>query len=217
MREQGFARTGQLLCADECRHLAALFRRDEVFRKRVVMGRQRFGEGDYGYFAEPLPPLVTSLREGLYAHLAPIAGRLSADLGGPPEFPATLAAWRARCARAGQPRPTPLLLRYTAGGYNRLHQDLYGELTFPLQVAVLLSEPGGDFTGGEFLLVENRPRQQSIGTAVALTRGEAVIFPVAERPVPGARGMLRASVRHGMSRLQTGERYALGIIFHDAK
>jgi hypothetical protein len=181
------------------------------------MGRQRFGEGDYGYFADPLPPLVAALRESLYAHLAPIAGRLSTDLGEPGRFPPTLAAWRTRCARAGQTHPTPLLLRYTAGGYNRLHQDLYGKLSFPLQAAVLLSEPGTDFEGGEFLLVENRPRQQSIGTAVALERGEAVLFPVAHRPVPGARGMLRASVRHGMSRLLAGERHVLGIIFHDAK
>ena len=181
------------------------------------MGRQRFGEGDYGYFAEPLPALVEALREGLYARLAPLAGRLSADLGGPREFPATLEGWRAHCARAGQPRPTPLLLRYTTGGYNRLHQDLYGDVAFPLQVAVLLSEPGADFEGGEFLLVENRPRQQSIGAAVALERGEAVVFPVADRPVRGARGTVRASVRHGTSRVLTGERYVLGIIFHDAK
>jgi len=181
------------------------------------MGRHRFGEGDYGYFAEPLPPLVSEVRESLYALLAPIAGRIASELGQPGDFPDTLSGWRAQCARAGQPHPTPLLLRYTAGGYNRLHQDLYGDLSFPLQATVLLSDPARDFTGGEFLLVENRPRQQSIGTALALERGEAVIFPVAERPVPGARGTLRASMRHGMSRLHEGERYALGIIFHDAK
>ena len=181
------------------------------------MGRHRFGEGDYGYFSEPLPPIVDALRTGLYRLLAPIAGRLQRDLGESARYPPELAAWRARCARAGQSQPTPLLLRYRADGYNRLHQDLYGELVFPLQVTILLSDPGADFTGGEFLLVENRPRQQSIGTALALARGEAVVFPALARPVRGARGFLRASVRHGMSRLHRGERYALGLIFHDAR
>ncbi|MDH3685634.1 MAG: 2OG-Fe(II) oxygenase [Myxococcales bacterium] len=206
-----------MLRAAECRELTALFARDDVFRKRVSMGRHRFGEGDYGYFREPLPAIVSELRESLYARLAPIASRWSADLGQPGRFPATLSGWRRRCARAGQPHPTPLLLRYTEGGYNRLHQDLYGELSFPFQATVLLNRPDRDFSGGAFLLVENRPRQQSIGTAIPLECGEAVIFPVTERPVPGARGLLRATIRHGMSRLDGGERYALGIIFHDAK
>jgi len=181
------------------------------------MGRHRFGEGDYGYFREPLPAVVSELRESLYARLAPIASRWSADLGRPGRFPAALSGWRRRCARAGQPHPTPLLLRYTEGGYNRFHQDLYGELSFPFQATVLLNRPDHDFSGGAFLLVENRPRQQSIGTAIPLERGEAVIFPATERPVQGARGLLRATIRHGMSRLDGGERYALGIIFHDAK
>jgi hypothetical protein len=181
------------------------------------MARHRFGEGEYRYFARPLPPLVEALRRGLYARLAPLANRLVADLGRPERYPAGLRAFLARCRAAGQTRPTPLLLHYVAGGCNRLHQDLYGELAFPLQGTVLLSRPGADFTGGEFLLLESRPRQQSLGEAIALAQGELVVFPVYERPVRGTRGVLRAGVRHGVSRIHAGERFALGVIFHDAR
>lgn len=181
------------------------------------MERHRFGAGAYGYFAEPLPPAVAVLRRVLYARLAPIATRARQALGRPEGFPATLEEYAHRCRAAGQTRPTPLLLRYTEGGFNRLHQDLYGTLAFPFQATALLSRPGLDFDGGEFLLVENRPRQQSIGHALALARGELVIFPVAERPVEGARGAYAASVRHGVSRVLRGERLALGVIFHDAR
>jgi hypothetical protein len=181
------------------------------------MGPRRFGEGEYRYFARPLPPLVEELRRGLYARLAPIANRMMRELRRRERYPRTLAAFLRRCHAAGQTRPTPLLLRYEKGGYNRLHQDLYGALAFPLQATVVLSRPGVDYEGGEFLLVESRPRQQSLGEAIALEQGELVVFPVRERPVAGARGALRASVRHGASRLRGGERFALGIIFHDAR
>ncbi len=181
------------------------------------MARHRFGEGEYRYFGRPLPPLVETLRRTLYARLAPIANRMMEALSRPERYPPSLRAFLARCREAGQTRPTPLLLRYEAGGTNRLHQDLYGALAFPLQVTVLLSRPGRDFEGGEFLLLESRPRQQSLGEAIALAQGELVLFPVRERPVPGARATLRAAVRHGVSRVRSGERFALGVIFHDAR
>lgn len=181
------------------------------------MERHRFGVGRYGYYAEPLPAEVDALRTALYAELAPLANAMTAELGREERYPRTLAAYRRRCAAAGQTKPTPLLLRYESGGSNRLHQDLYGELAFPFQATALLSRPGRDFEGGSFLLVENRPRQQSLGEAVDLAQGELVIFPVRERPVAGARTMLRAQVRHGMSRVTRGERFALGILFHDAR
>ncbi len=181
------------------------------------MARHRFGEGDYAYFAEPLPPLVAALRTAFYRRLAALANRMAEQLGREVRYPPTLAAYRRRCRAAGQSKPTPLLLHYRAGGYNRLHRDLYGPLTFPLQAAVMLSRPGTDYEGGEFLLVENLPRQQSRGEAIRAERGEVVIFPVFERPVAGKRGTLRAAMRHGMSRLHRGERYVLGIIFHDAE
>ncbi len=212
----GHARTAAVLTPAECRELAALDGDDARFRSRIEMARYRFGEGDYGYFAEPLPPLVAEMREALYARLAPIANRMAAALGREARYPPELAAFRRRCRAAGQTRPTPLLLRYGAGGHNRLHRDLYGELHFPLQVTALLSRPGADFEGGEFLLVENRAREQARGEAIRLEQGELVIFPVHERPVPGRRGMLRAAMRHGVSRIHSGQRYALGIIFHDA-
>lgn len=214
--ERGYARTRPVLTAATCRTLAALYPDDSRFRSRIDMARYRFGAGDYGYFAEPLPAVVAALRGALYQHLAPIANRMTAELGAEPRYPKSLEAYRRRCREAGQTKPTPLLLRYTAGGYNCLHRDLYGELLFPLQATIMLSRRGVDYEGGEFLLVENRPRQQSRGEAIAAEQGEMLIFPVYERPVEGKRGMLRAAMRHGVSRIHAGERYALGIIFHDA-
>jgi hypothetical protein len=181
------------------------------------MGRHRFGEGQYAYFSNPLPPLVRNLRVGLYPPLARIANAWAAALGREERQPSTLREFLEHCHREGQRHPTPLLLRYEAGGYNRLHQDLYGDVAFPLQVAVLLSRPRQDFDGGEFLLLEQRPRMQSRGEAIGLTRGEAVVFPNRERPVLGTRGYSRAQVRHGVSTVHAGERLTLGIIFHDAR
>lgn len=214
--ERGYARTRPVLSPAACQALAALYADDSRFRSRIDMARHRFGEGDYGYFAEPLPAVVAALRDALYQNLAPIANRMAAQLGGEPRYPKTLAAYRRRCRDAGQTKPTPLLLRYTAGGYNCLHRDLYGDLLFPLQATIMLSRREVDYQGGEFLLVENRPRQQSRGEAIAAEQGEMLVFPVTERPVQGKRGMLRAAMRHGVSRIHAGERYALGIIFHDA-
>jgi hypothetical protein len=213
---EGSALVASLLTAAECRALIKLYGDDSRFRKRVEMGRHAFGEGDYAYFTEPLPSLVQALRTQLYAGLAPVANRMMERLGRPERYPAALEAYRKVCHRAGQTKPTPLLLRYRAGGYNRLHRDLYGELRFPLQATILLSRPGADFEGGEFLLVENRPREQAIGTAFALERGQMIVFPVHERPAAGKRGSLRVEVRHGVSRVLGGERFALGVIFHDA-
>lgn len=215
--EVGHARTPALLAPEECAGVAALYADDARFRSRVDMARHRFGLGEYKYFAEPLPPLVQGLRVHAYARLAAIANRLAGTLGDRRRFPPALDALLARCARLGQTKPTPLILRYETGGYNCLHQDLYGELAFPLQVAIALSRRGVDYTGGDFLLVEQRPRAQSRGEAIALEQGEAVIFPTRERPVAGARGYYRAGVRHGVSRLLSGERYTLGVIFHNAR
>ncbi len=217
LAERGFARVGRLLTARECASLAALFDVDERFRSTVEMARHRFGEGRYRYFDEPLPAAVAALRRALYPPLAAIANRWGKALGGTLRFPASLGAFLAICHREGQTRPTPLLLRYGPGGFNCLHQDLYGRIAFPLQATVLLSEPEHDFRGGEFLLVEQRPRQQSRGTAIALARGEGVVFPNAARPVEGARGVYRAQHRHGVSEVREGVRDALGIIFHDAR
>jgi hypothetical protein len=214
--ERGHARLPGLLRAAECRSLAALWRRRELFRSHVDMGRQRFGEGEYRYFAAPLPPLVARLRAGLYPPLARIANAWAKRLGGE-RYPAGLEGFLRLCRRGGQTRPTPLLLRYEEGGYNRLHQDLYGALAFPLQVAVLLSQPQRDFRGGEFMLVEHRPRMQSRGEALVLERGEAVVFPNRERPVRGAHGFARAQVRHGVSTVRGRQRLTLGVIFHDAR
>jgi len=213
----GFARIPDLLAAGECRSLAALFDDATRFRARVDMARHRFGEGEYRYFGRPLPPLVSALRAALYAPLARIANGWLERLGAEPRLPASLAGFLATCRAAGQRRPTPLLLRYGPGGFNCLHRDLYGAVAFPLQVTILLSAPGRDFTGGEFLLVEQRPRLQARGEAIALRRGEAVVFPTRERPVQGARGIGRAGVRHGVSRIHSGQRVALGLIFHDAR
>jgi hypothetical protein len=213
----GYARSRHaLLEPAECRALSALYADDRLFRSRIDMARHRFGEGEYKYFARPLPPIVAALREGLYRRLAKIANAWMARLGEARRFPPGLEAFLAECAARGQARPTPLLLRYREGGYNCLHQDLYGEVAFPLQAMIPLSRPGADYTGGEFLLVEQRPRAQSVATAVLPARGELVIFPNRIRPVEGARGWYRANVRHGASRILTGSRDALAIIFHDA-
>jgi uncharacterized protein len=212
----GAATTGLLLTPDECRALAALYAEDAPFRSRVVMARHGFGQGEYKYFAAPLPMLVAGLRGGLYPRLAPLANRWQEALGLPARFPPTHAEFLAGCRAAGQNRPTPLLLSYGPGDYNCLHQDLYGERVFPLQVAFLLSEPGRDFSGGEFVLVEQRPRQQSRAEVVALRQGEGVVFAVHHRPVRGARGSYRVNLRHGVSRVRSGSRRTLGVIFHDA-
>ena len=217
LEARGFARVPRLLSATACRELTSLYALEERFRSRVDMGPRAYGEGQYSYFSYPLPAIVQTLRDELYALLAPIANRWMDQLGGAARYPPRLEAFLARCRRAGQHRPTPLVLRYEAEGYNCLHRDLYGELAFPLQVAILLSQPDRDFAGGEFLLVENRPRQQARAEVVPLARGEGVIFPVNERPAPGARGLRRVAMRHGVSRVLRGRRFALGIIFHDAR
>lgn len=212
----GCARAPNALSAAACARLAALWEREELFRARIDMARHRFGEGAYKYFAYPLPDEVAQLRAALYPALAQAANAMAQALGREARYPARLEEWLATCHAAGQTRPTPLLLRYEAGGWNALHRDLYGPLVFPLQATVLLSRPGDDFEGGEFLLVEQRPRQQSMGTAVALRHGEMIVFPVVERPVAGARGTYRAQMRHGVSRIARGVRMTLGLIFHDA-
>jgi hypothetical protein len=215
--EHGHARLPGLLTPRECAEAIRLYAVRHRFRSFIDMGRHRFGEGDYRYFAAPLPKIVATLRKELYARLAPIANDWSIRLGEEASLPPRLDEYQERCHAAGQTRPTPLLLHYSAGGYNCLHQDLYGALVFPLQVTVLLSDPRRDFSGGELLLVEQRPRMQSRGEAIVLERGEAVIFPCRTRPVRGARGDFRTAMRHGVSRLHTGDRFALGIIFHDAR
>ena len=196
--------------------LAGMWPQAAAFRSRVVMARHAYGEGEYQYFAYPLPPAIQALRQALYPPLAEIANRWMERMGEARRFPDTLDQWLRQCHAAGQTRPTPLLLRYEPGGYNRLHQDLYGEWVFPLQLTILLNRPGEDFTGGEFVLVEGRPRAQSIPRVVPLAQGQAVIFAVNRRPVAGSRGFFRATMRHGVSRVATGRRYTAGIIFHDA-
>ena len=215
--ERGHAVTPPLLTAAECRAVAAMWNDTGRFRSHIDMARHRFGEGEYRYFAEPLPAVVARLRTWAYARLAPTANRWTAALGRDERFPETLAAFTAYCTARGQHRPTPLLLRYAAGGYNCLHQDIYGAVAFPLQLTLLLSRPGRDFDGGEFLLVEQRPRAQSRAQVVPLAQGQAVIFPNRYRPEHGTRGAYRVNVRHGVSELRAGERLALGIIFHDAE
>jgi hypothetical protein len=205
-----------LLTPETCAELTALYDDASRFRSRVVMARHGFGRGEYQYFAYPLPPPVARLRAALYPPLARIANAWAASLNDARRFPATLDAYLAACHEAGQRRPTPLLLRYGAEDYNCLHQDLYGEMVFPLQVAVLLNQPGRDFTGGEFLLVEQRPRMQSRAEVVSLRQGDGVIFPVHHRPVRGTRGFYRTVMRHGVSRVLSGRRHVLGLIFHDA-
>jgi hypothetical protein len=206
----------KLLGADECVALASLYSHDELFRSRVVMARHGFGRGEYKYFSYPLPGIVAALRTSIYPQLAPIANRWNAAMGIDVRYPLAHEEFIARCHAAGQTRATPLLLQYGAGGYNCLHQDLYGEHVFPLQLAILLSEPERDFSGGEFVLTEQRPRMQSRAEVVPLRQGDAVIFAVHHRPVRGARGVYRVNLRHGVSRLRSGRRHTLGIIFHDA-
>jgi uncharacterized protein len=212
----GVAKTSPLLAREECEQLAGQYDDPAAFRSRVVMARHGFGRGEYQYYAYPLPGPVEALRTALYPQLARTAVRWGASLGINAGFPADHKGFLARCHAAGQTKPTPLLLRYDAGDYNCLHQDLYGEHVFPLQIAVLLSEPGRDFAGGEFVLVEQRPRMQSRAEVVRLRQGEAVIFAVHSRPVQGARGLYRVNMRHGVSRVTAGRRQTLGIILHDA-
>jgi uncharacterized protein len=213
----GNAVVEKLLTPAQCRALAASYGTESSFRSRVVMGRHGFGRGEYKYFAYPLPDVVSELRTALYPHLAPIANRWNRLMRIAASFPADHAAFLARCRDTGQDRPTPLLLQYEAGDYNCLHQDLYGEHVFPLQTAILLSQPGTDFTGGEFVMTEQRPRMQSRAEVIPLGQGDAVIFAVHHRPVQGTRGIYRVNLRHGVSRVRAGQRHTLGVIFHDSK
>jgi uncharacterized protein len=213
----GCAVTGPLLTGEECASLARLYGEEAPFRSRVIMARHGFGRGEYKYFGYPLPDPVATLRAGLYPPLAAVANRWNEMLGVDQRYPQTHAAYLSRCRKAGQSKPTPLLLQYGPDDFNCLHQDIYGEHVFPLQATFLLSEPGGDFTGGEFVLTEQRPRMQSRVEVVPLRQGEGVIFPVHHRPVQGTRGVYRVNMRHGVSRLRSGRRHTLGVIFHDAK
>jgi hypothetical protein len=214
---QGFAQIDDLLTSQECRALASLYPDDARFRSRVVMASHGFGRGEYKYFAYPLPALVSDLRTAIYPCLAPVADRWNEAMGIDIRYPADHARYLKRCHDAGQTRPTPLLLEYGPGDFNCLHQDLYGEHVFPLQVAILLSEPGEDFEGGEFVLTEQRPRMQSRAAVVPLERGDAAVFAVHHRPARGKKGTYRVNMRHGVSTVRAGRRYTLGIIFHDAR
>jgi uncharacterized protein len=213
---EGVATVTGLLSASECASLVSLYDDAERFRNTVVMSRHGYGSGEYRYFGYPLPPLVATLREAVYPRLVPLANRWHEALGSAVRFPEDHAAFVERCHAAGQLRPTPLLLRYQAGDYNRLHQDLYGEHVFPLQLAILLSEPGHDFEGGELVLTEHRARMQSRALVLTPQRGDAVVFAVRDRPVPSKRGHARAQMRHGVSTIKRGQRHTLGVIFHDA-
>jgi uncharacterized protein len=213
---RGSAVIEKLISRDECEALAALYPSDEPFRSRVVMGRHGFGRGEYKYFSYPLPDLIGGLRTAIYPQLVPIANQWSKAMGIAVQFPDSHAQFIKRCRAAGQRRPTPLLLRYGEGDYNCLHQDLYGEHVFPLQLTILLSEPGRDFTGGEFVVTEQRPRMQSRPEVVPFSQGDAVVFAVHHRPVKGTRGVYRVNLRHGVSRVRSGNRHTAGIIFHDA-
>ncbi|MEJ8856783.1 2OG-Fe(II) oxygenase [Variovorax robiniae] len=213
---EGHAIIESVLRPAQCEALASLYARDELFRSRVVMARHGFGSGEYKYLAYPLPPLVARLREAFYPRLVPIANRWHQAMGIDVRFPPTHEEFIARCHAAGQARPTPLLLQYGEGDYNCLHQDLYGEHVFPLQVVLLLSEPGRDFTGGEFVMTEQRPRMQSRPIVLPLRQGDAAIIAVHHRPVQGTRGPYRVNLRHGVSRVRSGHRHTAGIIFHDA-
>jgi len=218
LRDRGWAKTdAPFLTPGECEGLIALYADEARFRSRVDMERFRFGKGEYKYFADPLPPLVREIRTRAYPKLATIANDWMKALRTRRRFPATHAGLLAACSRRGQTKPTPLLLRYETDGYNCLHQDLYGDVTFPLQLTCVLSRRGSDYTGGDFLLVEQRPRAQSRGEAIPLEQGEIILFTTRDRPVQGARGHYRASMRHGVSRLLGGTRYSLGVIFHDAR
>jgi hypothetical protein len=217
LQARGWALLPNLLPPDTCHSVRDLYRHPGHFRSRIVMSRHGFGRGEYQYFAHPLPPLVQTLRERLYAGLVGVANRWQEALGHDDRFPTTHAEFRARCHQAGQTRPTPLLLQYEAGDYNCLHQDLYGAHVFPVQVACLLSSPGADFEGGEFVLTEQRPRMQSRVHVVPLGQGDAVAFAVHHRPVRGTRGTYRVTLRHGVSEIRRGHRHTLGITFHDAQ
>ena len=214
---QGSAMVEHLLSPEESLELSELYSHDELFRSRVVMSRHGFGRGEYKYFNYPLPALISGLRTNVYPLLAPIANRWNEAMGIGVRFPDTHEDFIERCHRAGQRKPTPLLLQYAAGDYNCLHQDLYGEHVFPLQLAILLSEPGRDFEGGEFVITEQRPRMQSRAEVVPLRQGDGVVFAVHNRPVQGTRGVYRVNLRHGVSRLRSGHRHTVGIIFHDAE
>ena len=213
---EGNAMIGGLLKPEECREIAGFYNQDDIFRSRVIMGRHGFGKGEYKYFSYPLPDIVQCLRTAVYPHLAPIGNKWNEAMNINVRYPDQHAEFLSRCHQAGQTRPTPLLLQYEPGDYNCLHQDLYGEHVFPLQLAILLSEPGTDFTGGEFVMTEQRPRMQSRPMVVPLRQGDAVIFAVHNRPVKGTKGTYRVNLRHGVSRLLSGRRHTMGIIFHDA-
>ncbi len=217
LQAEGNAVVERILGHEECDQIRALYQEKNLFRSQVVMERHGFGRGEYRYFNYPLPDLVSDLRTSLYPHLVPIANRWNEALRIGARYPTTHAEYIQRCQQAGQDKPTPLLLKYGTGDYNCLHQDLYGEHIFPLQIAVLLSEPDKDFTGGEFVMTEQRPRMQSRPMVVPLRKGDGVVFAVHHRPVQGKKSVYKVNLRHGVSRLRSGSRYTLGIIFHDAK
>jgi len=216
LNQYGCACLPALLTVHECDALIARYARDEIYRSRVVMARHGFGQGEYKYFSYPLPEIVGALRNAFYPRLAPLANRWNEAMGVEVRYPSLHAQFIARCHAAGQLRPTPLILKYQAGDYNCLHQDLYGEHVFPIQMAILLSDPGRDFSGGEFVMTEQRPRMQSRAEVAPLRQGDAVVFAVNERPVQGTRGFYRVKMRHGVSRVRSGYRYTVGVIFHDA-
>jgi hypothetical protein len=213
----GCATTKGVLAAKECHELLSCYDHDEHFRSRIVMAQHGFGRGEYKYWKYPLPATIETLRSAPYPHLAGVANRWNEAMNIDVRYPAAHAAYLEQCHRAGQLRPTPLLLQYDEGDFNCLHQDVYGDLVFPLQIAFLLSVPGEDFTGGEFVLTEQRPRMQSRAEVIQLDQGDGVIFAVHHRPVQGARGVYRVNMRHGVSRIRSGRRHTMGIIFHDAK
>jgi len=213
----GCAVVGPLLSPDQCKALTDAYDREDLYRSRIVMARHGFGRGEYKYFSRPLPSVIAELRATLYPHLAEIANRWNQAMKVDAQYPAEHEAFLARCHEAGQTKPTPLILKYGAGDYNCLHQDIYGDHIFPLQVAFLLSKPGEEFTGGEFTLTEQRPRMQSRIEVVPLEQGMGVVFPVHHRPVKGTRGVYRVNMRHGVSRVRSGDRFTMGVIFHDAK
>jgi uncharacterized protein len=214
---QGSAVLPHLISGEDCRAVAALYSQDALFRSRVVMGRHGFGRGEYKYFSYPLPDLIAELRGAIYPHLVPVANRWNSAMGIDIRYPEKHNEFLDRCHSAGQTKPTPLLLQYEKDDYNCLHQDLYGEHVFPLQVAILLSEPGSDFEGGEFVMTEQRPRMQSRPEVVPLRQGDGVVFAVDHRPVMGTRGVYKVNLRHGVSRIRSGRRHTVGIIFHDAE
>ncbi|MFL9879326.1 2OG-Fe(II) oxygenase [Herbaspirillum rhizosphaerae] len=216
LNHYGCVRLPALLTPQECDALIARYARDEIYRSRVVMERHGFGQGEYKYFNYPLLEIIGELRNAFYPHLAPLANRWNEAMGTEVRYPSAHEQFIARCHAAGQLRPTPLILKYQAGDYNCLHQDLYGEHVFPIQMAILLSDPGRDFSGGEFVMTEQRPRMQSRAEVVPLRKGDAIVFAVNERPMQGMRGFYRVKMRHGVSRLRSGSRYTAGIIFHDA-